>query len=179
MLCKKIFDSADDDLIVPITILLHDLALIEEQPDKYEDTQLINFGKFRQVYGVYKQIERTKKSIFPFVSVSLIQDFLANQVKPLSDVELLQFEKTLQQNSKLPKRSNSKAFGMFNNFRTSTTLLTKSSTVPVGNPPTPPVPSPTLVHSTIPTTTTLCFGYDTTTHDALNQPTTIIGKFDG
>jgi len=75
---RKCFDSAENSLIVPLNVLLHDLAIIEEQTNRYKDTDLINFSKFRQVYGVYRHIERTKKSFFPFVPIPAYQEFLQN-----------------------------------------------------------------------------------------------------
>jgi len=99
---RKCFDSAENSLIVPLTILLHDLAIIEEQSDRYKETDLINFSKFRQVYGVYRHVERTKKSSFPFIPIKVYQDFLQN-MKSFPEDEMIKLEERRTANSSTPK----------------------------------------------------------------------------
>jgi len=111
---RKLFDNAENSLIVPITILLHDLALIEEQSDRYKESDLINFGKLRQVYGVYRHIERTKKSHFPFQPIKVYQDYLGC-LKSLPDEEILKMEQQ-RQTQKLQKGNSKSLLTLLSSF---------------------------------------------------------------
>jgi len=104
---RKTFDSAEKSLIIPLSVLLQDLAQIEEQSDRVKE-DLINFSKFRQVYGVYRHIERTKKSNFPFYSLKPYQDFLG-RLKSFTDDEFNKVE-DLRQSQKL-RKTNSRSLG--------------------------------------------------------------------
>jgi len=78
---RKRFYQAEGPIIVPLNILLHDLAVINEQPKLYHETSLFNFTKLRHIYGVFRLIEITRNSSYGFEPVPIIQDFIKNFMK--------------------------------------------------------------------------------------------------
>eukprot|EP01130_Rhizamoeba_saxonica_P009297 TRINITY_DN3771_c0_g1_i2.p1 TRINITY_DN3771_c0_g1~~TRINITY_DN3771_c0_g1_i2.p1 ORF type:complete len:399 (+),score=60.15 TRINITY_DN3771_c0_g1_i2:498-1694(+) len=73
---RKELNNAQAPLLIPISILLHDLNLLNEMPYIYEDTDLLNFCKLRTFKGLWDSFEKCSESHYDIDLIPDIQDFL-------------------------------------------------------------------------------------------------------
>jgi hypothetical protein len=116
--------SCKPPLLIPLSILFHDMLLNEEEHDYYRDessewegSELINFEKFRRLRDILQDLNRCQAKPFNYCKVDIIHDYLTNYIKCLSDDELEAITDERTEKGE-PKKKGSRKFLSINMSRT-------------------------------------------------------------